>query len=371
MAVVGGGIIGVSTAAAIRSLDPKVTVLLLEADRIGSGASGRNAGFVMPGTHTDYLTAADQYGEEVARRIWQFTLENITLVQELDAPAIEFEATGSVLAAGDEEEARRLEHAAPLMTAVTDRVAYLDAPTLSRRTGSTGFHGGLAMGDGGVVNPVLLVQRLAARSGATVLENWPVDSISQAGDGWRVEGPGGQVDADRVVLCANAYLPRLLSGAAHWVRPVRAQMLSTAPTDHFLNVPVYSHGGYFYMRQRRDGRILLGGARHLHRDVEVGYEDAVTEPLQADLEHYLALHFPQLAGLAVERRWSGTMGFSPDGLPVAGHVPHMPGVFAACGFTGHGMGYGLRFGQMMARLVLGLGDEAHNLFDVARLKRPT
>jgi glycine/D-amino acid oxidase-like deaminating enzyme len=134
-------------------------------------------------------------------------------------------------------------------------------------------------------------------------------------------------------------------------------------------VPVYSHDGYFYVRQRPDGRVLVGGARHLHREAEVGYEDATTPALQRDLASYLAAHFPGFGSPEAVRRWSGTMGFSPDGLPVASGVPGVPGAHVACGFSGQGMSYALRFGRLMARRVLGRDDPAADLFDARRLDR--
>ncbi|HEX8386719.1 MAG TPA: FAD-binding oxidoreductase, partial [Rubricoccaceae bacterium] len=124
--------------------------------------------------------------------------------------------------------------------------------------------------------------------------------------------------------------------------------------------------GFYYVRQAPDGRVLVGGARHLHEATEVGHDDATTPALQADLEAYLRAHVPAAADAPVERRWSGTMGFSPDGLPVIGDVPGVPGAVYGAGFTGHGMGYGLRFGRLAARRLLGEPDEADGLFGADR-----
>ena len=143
-------------------------------------------------------------------------------------------------------------------------------------------------------------------------------------------------------------------------------MLATAPAPPCVPTPVYSHDGFFYVRQRADGRVLVGGARHLHEADEVGYADATTPALQADLEGYLRTHVPALGPVAVERRWSGTMGFSPDGLPALGAVPGVPEALFAVGFTGHGMGYGLRFGDLIARTLLGQVDPAADLFRTPR-----
>ncbi|MEM0963785.1 MAG: FAD-binding oxidoreductase, partial [Bacteroidota bacterium] len=208
---------------------------------------------------------------------------------------------------------------------------------------------------------------LASESDAQVIERTRIARVELDGTSVRLSASSGSsVVADRVLLALNAGLPRLLPELAPAVRPVRAQMLATAPLPPRLPAPVYSHEGYFYVRQRADGRVLVGGARHLHREAEVGYEDATTDMVQTDLERYLERHVG-LCDVEIERRWSGTMGFSPDELPALGVVPGVPGAFWAAGFTGHGMGYGLRFGLLAARHVLGVGDAALDLFEAGRL----
>lgn len=362
VAVLGGGIIGASTAHALAELAPELDVVLVDRGEVAGGASGRNAGFLIPGTHTDFATAAERFGRATAAAIWRFTRENIDRVQRLDPAATAYRATGTLLAAGTAGEADRLERSAALIAETGASCVFLDGDRVNRRLGSAGFVAGLAFTIGGTVNPAKLTRHLVEESGATVLEQWPVESLAPAGDAIRISGPGGSFEAGRVIVCLNAYLPQLLPAAERFVRPVRAQMLATGPVEPFLEVPVYSHDGFYYIRQRVDGRLLVGGARHLHEAEEVGYEEDVTDALQGDLESYLATHFPSRAPLAIERRWSGTMGFSPDGLPVVGSVRGLDGALFATGFTGHGMGYGTRFGLLLARLALGAKDEAASLF---------
>jgi gamma-glutamylputrescine oxidase len=366
VAVIGAGIIGASTAYALSRLDRRAEIVLLDRAEVGAGASGRNAGFLMPGTHDDFARAVDTFGRDVASSIWHFTMENIDMVRRVDPAVTAYRPTGSLLATASQDEGARLERAAELLEKEGEACVFLDAFRVNRRLSSEGFVAGLANTAGGTINPIKLVNYLAESSNATVLERWPVTALEAAGDGVRVSGPGGTFVAGRVVLCANAFLPQLIPSMARYVRPVRGQMLATEPLDPFLQVPLYSDDGFYYVRQRIDGRLLVGGARHLHEGQEIGYEDVVTDALQNDLEAYLNRHFPALGRPAIDRRWSGTMGFSPDGLPVIGTVDGLPGALFACGFTGHGMGFGLRFGLMMARLALGREDDCANLFSKDR-----
>ncbi len=360
VAIVGGGVTGLATAHAIEQLQPGTRVVVLEADRLAFGASGRNAGFLLLGTHADYASAVEAYGHARARAIWAFTHDAYRAVADLAGRAdIGFRATGSVLAAGSLAEARRLRASRDVLARDGIASEWVEA---AEPFGVSGFDGALFVPDGGVVDPVRLVHALGRESRAQVVTGWRCQHIEPEGGRVRLGSALGTVTADRVLVATNAWLPDLVPETRGAVRPVRAQMLMTAPCPPALSAPVYSHDGYFYVRQRADGRVLLGGARHLHRDAEVGLVDATTPELQADLEAYLAQHVPSLAGARVERRWSGPMGFSPDGLPRLGAVAGVPGAWWAGGFTGHGMGYGLRFGRLAARRLLGLSDPAADLF---------
>jgi gamma-glutamylputrescine oxidase len=369
VAVVGGGIIGVSTAYWLTRADSDLSVCLLEAGRLASGATGRNAGFLLQGTATNYAADIDDHGREVARKLWQFSRENRDLVaSELSLRSFEFEPSGSLTVAGSEDEEVRLRACVSRMRADGFPAAFIPSDEVNRRIMARGFSGGLYVASGAMVNPVLLTRHIAERSGARLLENHRVIELKGESGEVVLETPERTIRARRVVLAVNAYLPQLVPDLSRYVRPVRAQMLSLeASLPRWLQLPVYSHEGYYYIRQRPEGQILLGGARHLHALEERGYVDEVTDPLQTDLVRYLHHHFPQTAGLRIADRWSGTMGFSPDGIPVAGELPRFPGSVWAAGFTGHGMGYGFRFGRMLAEMARGhLGAEGAELFAADR-----
>lgn len=355
VAVVGAGIVGSATAYWIGRQAPATHVVLLDAERPAAGASGRNAGFVLQGAGSDYALDVDRYGRETAQRLWRFTRENRDLILAEAGAAAGFEATGSLVVAGSSGEDARLRRAFDLMREDGLPAAYLTSRAVADRTGVTGLGGGLFVTTGGVIDPARLVGHLAARSGADVRPGCAAVAIEPTPDGrGLVRTTAGDVIARRVVVALNAYAPRVVPELGRFVRPVRAQMLATSVVlPRRLAIPVYSHDGYFYVRQRPDGQIVLGGARHRHVDAEVGYEDATSEGVQNDLETYLARHIPAARGAQVVHRWSGTMGFSPDGLPVVAALDGLPGAVAAVGFTGHGMAYGMNFGRHLATWAIG------------------
>jgi len=353
--VIGGGIVGCSTAYWLHRRRPSLRVAILEARTLGAGASGRNAGFILQGTHTDYRSDMDRYGKQAARRLWNFTRENRDLLAtELRGTAFDWRSDGSLTAAGTGDEAERLRAGLSHLRTAGAPVVYLDPDETNARLGASGFHGGLFVTTGAVVNPLQLVRHLAAQSEADIHTQHPVERIHWRDPGVVLHTPSRRVRADRVVLALGPSLPSLVPATSAYVRPVRAQMLATAPADTtHISVPVYSHHGGFYVRQLEDGRVLAGGGRHQHRDAEETSADATTPAVQATIERYLHTYFPWTQPLSIEQRWSGTMGFSPDGRPVVGRVPgHPEGIFAT-GFTGHGMGYGFRMGRLLADLAEG------------------
>lgn len=374
VAIVGAGITGAATAYWLAELAPKLRIVLVEAHDIAHGASGRNAGFLLQGTATNYALDVATYGRARARKLLQFTRGNRDLiVEKLRGRMFHLEKSGSLVVAGSPEEDRQLQESVSLMRADGVPVAYIPPEDTNERIMSQGFLGALYVPSNGMLNPLSLVRHLVVESGARLLTHHPVERVVQSGQSTLVYTPSQRIRTKRVVLTMNAYLPQLFPELSTYVRPVRAQMLATAPMpQRWLKLPIYSHEGYYYVRQLASGEVLVGGARHLHEQAEVGYGDHTTPGLQQDLLAYLHAYFPQTRDLGILHRWSGVMGFSPDHLPVIGRVPGTPNGIWAAGFTGHGMGYGVRFGKLLAECVLEKRKpEGYDLFSEERFtKKP-
>ncbi len=349
VAVVGGGIIGCSTAYWLKKCMPDKRVALIEAETLGYGATGRNAGFLLQGAAVDYVTDIERYGERRAALLWDFTLENRRLIEaELGPDRIALQSGGSLILAGSTEENQRLRETALLLQQKGEQVEYWDGDAVRKEIRGAGFDGGLMISSGARLNSMKLIREIAGRSGAVILEGHPVHEVESHQGGCIIHTSRREIHTEQVVLCMNAFLPQLMPEIATYVRPVRAQMLATDAQPHWLNYPVYSHEGYYYIRQLDSGEILLGGARHLFVEEEVGYEDQTTPHLQEALLAYLAQHFSHLPAVSVRTRWSGVMGFTEDGLPIFAPLAGKSGCYWAAGFNGHGMGYGFRFGKLIA-----------------------
>jgi glycine/D-amino acid oxidase-like deaminating enzyme len=343
VAIVGAGIAGVATAYHLARAG--VRAVVLEARTVAEAASGRNAGFLLAGLAENFVAASGRYGEDRALRIWRFTRHNQELVREIVARehiACDLAWHGSAQIAGDDAEWSEVRKSAELLTKEAVRVRL--AP--DERTA--------IYEDDGEFHPVRYVRALAGAAvaaGARIHGGTRAVAVTKG----EVRTDRARVQAGAVVLCVNAY-------ARHFVplrvRPVRGQMLATAPVERgVFERPAYAYRGYRYWRQRSDGRLLVGGWRDTAADEEVGEEERTTPRIQEQLERFLREHSPEAK---VTHRWAGTMGFSHDALPYVGRLD--TGVFVNAGFTGHGMAFATATGELSADLVRGKSRSETDLF---------
>ncbi|HEV2249810.1 MAG TPA: FAD-dependent oxidoreductase [Candidatus Limnocylindria bacterium] len=346
-AIVGGGIAGVATAYALAR--DGATVAVLERGELAEGASGRNAGFVLGGVAENYVAACRAFGAERATRVFRFTFANRVLLRSaIRTSAIECDVAwnGSDQVAGDDDEWREIAESARQLAAHGVRVR-LDA---AERTA--------VYDEDGELHPVRFVRGLAdaaERLGARIHPRTAVVSCTAAA----VRTERATVRAGAVVLCTNAYTRHL---APTRVRPVRGQICATAPLERrVFPRPAYAHRGYRYWRQLPAGNVLVGGWRDTAVDAEIGEDDGTSERIQTQLEAFLRRRG---VDAPVTHRWGGTMGFSHDGLPYIGKATD--GIYRCGGFTGHGQGYAMAAGELIAALVRTGSHPDADLFDPDR-----
>jgi glycine/D-amino acid oxidase-like deaminating enzyme len=316
--VIGAGIGGIALA---RRLDAAgADVLVLEADVVGGGATGRNGGFFLAGAAPMYHRGVESFGRDRARRVHAATLaaqdEMLRAADEVGA-AGHFRVTGLLRLGLDAVEAEdvRAHRAALRADGFPAELVGSDAlPPALRRPERLA----LLTAHDGSVHPVRWLRALAA--GLPVFEHTRVTAPPVvAGDAVSAVTDRGTVTARRVVVAADAALPTLV-GAAAVVRPRRLQMLATAPAaTGLLPRPVYARYGHEYAQQLPDGRITLGGFSDL--DGAAGWTDAptVSAPVQARLERWLTEELG-LDAPAITHRWSGVVGYVEPALPRVGPV---------------------------------------------------
>lgn len=396
MCVIGAGICGVSAALALQKRNE--SFIILERHALASGASSRNAGFLMRGAACHYAEAIDLYGRQAARDLWRFTEANLEGLRREGCESLRsYRRVPSMLLAlnaGDSNEAWEpdaayaqanragLERSLSLMREDGLEVGWL-APGDAEAPNDSAWKSGrvecalVNPGDGSV-NSYELMKMLASKLkthksvgralASPVIEDQEVVEIADM-DGRSLLThrelksptpnplpPGGgsgkvyvrtadfMIRCERVLVCTNAYASLLLPDFDNLVKPRRGQMLGLAPNGRTLAASYYANDGSEYFRQAADSTIVVGGCRTYFVDEEVGFEDRTTEPVQNALESFTRamLGYRKDEALPITSRWSGTMGFSPDGLPLIGPIAPASPVWFCGGFTGHGMSMGYK-----------------------------
>jgi glycine/D-amino acid oxidase-like deaminating enzyme len=356
VAIVGAGVTGLACARVLALAGSRVRVL--EARRAGSGASGRNGGFALRGT-------ALPYDRMPLPDVMRLTEEALGRVRELAGDA--FRPVGSLRVANSPEELEELHAEGEAIAAdgfAVEPRAREELPPAVRGFGL----GGLWHPPDGALDQGRWLRRLAALAadaGAAVAEETRVTGL----DGTSVRTEGGTVEADHVVVGMDGYGDGLLPELESSVTTVRGQVVATEPLDReVLPCPLYSRWGYDYVQQRADGRLVAGGRRDTNLDGETTREERTTAEIQGRLDELVA-ELTDGRPPAITHRWAGLMGFTEDGLPLAGELPGRPGVWVSAGYSGHGNVLGFACGEGVARAILGDPDERLEAFAPARLLR--
>jgi len=357
LVIVGGGITGVAAAYAMASRGCRVA--LVERDVLASGATGRNAGFLLCGVANTYSVAVKSHGRERSRQLWSLSRDNHALLRSLvDQERLDclYARRGSTTLALSEQEAKALSRSASMLAEDGFRAEFLDDTAVSRAFPGGGFLAGLHHPDDGEIHPVRFVRGLAVaaeRKGARFFERTPVSKIISGADSVTIETPRGRLSAAMLLLAANAWTARLHPYFDGAIVGMRGQMFATeACPERIIPHPVYVDFGFEYFRQLTDGRILAGGGRRASLDTELTNSDQPTEKVQTAIEAFLHSCFPGTGSLRITHRWAGTMGFSCDELPNVGPVPGSVNTYVAAGYHGHGLGYAVIAAKAVTEMML-------------------
>ena len=363
--IVGGGLAGLGTALSLAERgEPAV---LLEAGRIGDGASGRNGGMASAGFTRGHGFVADRAGTATADALYRLSLDGLLLLRRRVARhGIACGLVEGVVEASWRHEDAALERAAAPLRALGARLEVWPRAQLHAAYRSPRYRGGILDRDGFHLDPLALCRGLAdaaAATGTALHEESPATRLTPAAGGWRVGTAAGEVVARRVVLCTSADGPALAPALARAVLPIRSHIVVTAPLGPRLAEAMAApHAVYDdrlatgYYRPLPEGRLLWGGR-----------VDALGGPrsIEAALRRDLALVFPQLADVPFAAAWSGVMGFVRHRMPVVRPLVDgsaAEGLWAVTGFGGHGLNTTTLAGELVASALVE-GDRRWRLLD--------
>ncbi|KJX86869.1 D-amino acid dehydrogenase small subunit [Agrobacterium tumefaciens] len=361
VAVIGGGFTGLGAARQLAKAGARVVVL--EGQRVGWGASGRNGGHLNNGLAHSYLSAKAELGKERAIALYQAldacidTLESLIAEEKIDC---NFRRAGKLKMASKPQHFEGLARNFEAVHAEADPdTALLSEADLKAEIGSP-FYGAMLSKKSAMMHMGRYVAGLAeaaSRHGAVIFENAAVTKHTQNGKLHDLETTRGKVTADNVLVATGAYTPSGFSYFRRRIIAVGSFIIATRPlTDAEIKASVPGNRTYVnsmnignYFRLAPDNRLIFGGRARFSATSDQR-SDAKSGEILKDALHRI---FPQLAHVPIDYCWGGLVDMTKDRYPRAGFHD---GVWYAMGYSGHGAQLSTHLGMIMADTIMGRPD---------------
>ena len=357
VAIIGGGYTGLTAALTLAKRGIRVAVL--EAETIGWGASSRNGGMVLTGLKIPMQTAIKRYGRDMARRLFQCSLDSIDTVEKITRDEnimCGFARTGHLLAANKPKHYKALSEEVEFMTKEFNHEVHLvPRKEQYQEIGSDQYFGVLVDEVSAGVNPAQYVTGLAhaaEKAGASLHEKSRVTKIERKRMQFFLHTERGRLTAENVFVATNGYIDQSTPELRRKIIPIGSYIIATEPLDENLahelspnNRMIFDFKHFLnYFRLSDDNRMVFGGRAAFMPETQKSVRRS------ADiLAREMTQVYPQLKSTKVEYAWGGTLGFTFDLMT---HVGQMDGIYFALGYGGHGVAMGTYLGKTVAESIL-------------------
>jgi len=352
--IVGAGIVGLSTAIAIKRKYPKWKVLVLEKGYLPSGASTKNAGFACFGSPSELQ---EDLKTIPANEVWEtvdMRYEGLkTLFELVDPKKIDYFPCGSydlIISSEAEIDTAYINYLNTSIQHITkSKHTFSEEKKITQLFGFKGIKHAYFNQFEGSLNTGKLIEQLhqkAIQLGITILFGIECQGYESSALGLLLDLNIGEMKADRLIICSNGFASQLIDED---VVPARAQVLITKPIPNLsLNSTFHMDKGYYYFRSINN-RILLGGGRNTDITGETTTAIETTENIQAVLKTLLKdVILPNLS-FEIDYAWSGIMGIGASKQPIIKKIS--PNVYAGVRMGGMGVAIGAAVGQQLSELI--------------------
>ncbi len=346
--IIGAGFTGISTAYHLIRRHPNLKVVILEARRVGNGASGRTGGMAL-----NWITGVDAREPERTRRVFSFTRSGLDWIDEVikeHGLNVRYRREGSLEAYTESQRAEEAHKKAEKLASWGIPVRYLTGTELEKRVRAEGVLGAVEDPTAGRLHGLDLLFGLLPvilKLGVSVYENSPVVRI-QEGKIHEVTTTGGTVRAPTLVLATNGYTPRL-GYFKHGLFPMFSHVVSTEPLpmERWRELGWGETAGFTddmdriaYGSMSSDGRLLFGGGGNLAYSYLYGSRTAWTHSAEAQyafVQSILRKYFPAAKDVKIAHQWTGALGITMSRVCSMGVIGEHKNVLYAVGYSGHGV----------------------------------
>lgn len=358
--IIGGGILGLSTACSIKEQHPDRAVLILERGILPTGASTKNAGFACFGSLTELVADAAVIGESKMLELVEKRWRGLALLdQRLGEEAMDYQHLGGfeLLTESQLEIHRHTDAINQLLFPLFQMEVFHSAPSKIAEFGFNKeivkdlvFNPFEAQLDTGKMMKMLV--RTAFALGVEILTGAEAESVHSTGSGAEVIVKNGSeplhFSARRIAVCTNAFLPKLIPQMN--VKPGRGQVLVTKPIPNLKLKGTFHYDEGFYYFRNYNGRVIFGGGRHQDMETETTTEFSRNERILNDLKEKLSTIILPDTPYEIDHTWQGIMGYGPVKFPFI--ESPQPNVYAALGCNGMGIALSSLLGEELAETVL-------------------
>jgi len=363
VAVIGGGFTGLSAARTLAKRGVKVAVL--EANTIGWGASSRNGGMTLTGLKSSMRTVFKKYGRDLARRLFQCSLESVDAVEQIvNEENIDcgFRRSGHLVAANKPNHYEGFKREVDFMAREFNHaVRLVPQNQLRDEIGSSSYYGALVDDYSGGLNPARYVTglaRAAEKAGATLHARARVNSLVRREKQFFIQTERGALTADSVFVGTSGYTGGVTKKLQRKIIPIGSFIIATERLSDALarelspkNRMIFDSMHYLNYFRLWDDRLIFGGRAAFFP------ENKNTIARSADiLRREMIEVYPQLKDTRVEYVWGGTLDFAFDMMT---HVGETDGIYYSLGYAGHGVAMATYLGKTVAEAMLNGNIKEH------------
>ena len=360
VAIIGAGFTGLN--AALQLARQGISVTVLEAKNLGYGASGRSGGQVNLGLNLLPSELIAKFGDKPGNRLIQLVLrapDHVFDLIERHQMRCDPVRNGWIQAAiNQDHEAKHKKLFLDYAQHGYHQFERLDQTQLGKLTGTSRYQSGLLSPNAGSIQPLSYTRELARaamENGASIFTDSAVTGLQREPDGWRLSTNRGQLKCEQALICTNGYTGPLSNGLHKKLLPIRSVLIASEPLPAHLRESILPNQVtlvdkrrlVMYMRYDRDGRLCIGD----HGPARDAFTLDDFEPVKRRAIDV----FPQLKNIVWDYHWGGRVAMTRSKIPFLYRIA--PGLTAAMGYNGRGVGMGSIMGKTVADTILRRDDE--------------